>query len=67
MVLLTPRVRSHAAIEVLTKKGWLVVDPNHPWISIDALNNPLSINKIKHDIDNSVYIDWKKPPIDLQN
>ena len=61
-VLLTPRVRSHAAIEVLTKKGWLVVDPNIPWVAIDTLNNPLSISKIQHDVDNLVYINWKKPP-----
>ena len=64
MTLLTPRVRSHAALEVLTKKGWLVIDPNENWVSIDALNNPLSINKIQHDIENSFYINWKKPPSD---
>ena len=27
-------------------------------------NNPLSINKIQHDIENSFYINWKKPPSD---
>jgi hypothetical protein len=59
-----PRVRSHAAIEVLTKKGWLVVDPNEPWIAVDTANNPLSISKIQNDVDNSVYIDWRQPPFD---
>jgi hypothetical protein len=59
-----PRVRSHAAIEVLTKKGWLVVDPNEPWIAVDTANNPLSISKIQNDVDNSVYIDWRQLPSD---
>ena len=62
--LITPDNLSHATSEVLTKKGWLVVDSNHPWVAIDVNNNPLSIKKIQQSVDNSVYIDWKKPPRD---
>ena len=62
--LITPQIRSHAASEVLTKKGWLVVDSNYPWVAIDVNNNPISIKKIQQSVDNSVYIDWKKPPLD---
>ena len=62
--LITPKTKSHAALEVLTKKGWLVVDTNSPWVAIDVHNNPLSIKKIQQSVDNSVYIEWKKPPLD---
>lgn len=62
--LITPNNRSHALTEVLTKKGWLVVDSNVPWIAIDSKNNPISIKKIQQSISDSVYIDWKEPPID---
>jgi hypothetical protein len=45
--LLVPGLRSHAVTEVLTAKGWLVVDSNDPWISIDAQGNPESITRIE--------------------
>ncbi|MBB3229570.1 transglutaminase domain-containing protein [Halomonas stenophila] len=44
--LLTPQVRSHAVTEVLTSLGWLVVDSNEPWISLDKRYQPLSIDQI---------------------
>lgn len=31
---LTPRVDSHAVTEVLTEKGWMLVDSNVPWIGL---------------------------------
>jgi len=37
---------SHAVSEVLTKRGWLVVDSNDPWISLDESGVPVSIEKI---------------------
>ena len=68
-LLITPKTKSHAALEVLTKKGWLVIDTNTPWVAIDVHNNPLSIKKIQQSVDYSVYlisptmaIDWKTPP-----
>jgi hypothetical protein len=60
--LLTRNNGSHALSEVLTKKGWLVVDSNYPWISIDADNNPISIKEIQQSFDKSVSINWKEPP-----
>ncbi|MCE9664011.1 transglutaminase-like domain-containing protein [Halomonas sp. M5N1S17] len=44
--LLTPQVRSHAVTEVLTSKGWMVVDSNEPWISLDNGYRPLSIDHL---------------------
>lgn len=34
MTYLTPQVMSHAVTEVLTDKGWMVVDSNVPWIGL---------------------------------
>ena len=45
--LLTPRGSSHAFTEVLTRKGWLVVDSNDTWISLDIKGNPVSIKKLR--------------------
>jgi hypothetical protein len=58
---ITPQNKSHALTEVLTKKGWLVVESNYPWLSIDSENNPISIKKLQQSLDNSVDINWKKP------
>lgn len=41
---------SHAATEVLTRKGWLVVDPIHRWISIDENCGPVSLRMIHQDL-----------------
>lgn len=46
---------SHAISEVKTKKGWLIVDSNYPWISLDAKENPIDAKKLKH----SEEIIWK--------
>ena len=59
--LITPQIESHALTEVLTKKGWLVVESNYPWLAIDSENNPIAIKKIKQSLDNSVDINWKTP------
>ncbi|MGD9252176.1 MAG: transglutaminase domain-containing protein [Desulfobacterales bacterium] len=64
--LMTPDVASHAVTEVLTRKGWLIVDSNAPWVSTDKNNQPLSIGRIQRSIDNAVRIDWhKEPPADI--
>lgn len=41
---------SHAVVEVLTRKGWVVVEPLVRWISVDSNNNPVSIVAIQKDI-----------------
>ena len=45
--LFTRGTSSHAITEVLTKKGWLVIDSNDPWLSLDHQNNPISLIAIQ--------------------
>lgn len=40
-------VNSHAVSEVKTKKGWLILGSNFPWIAMDKNNSPLSMRDIK--------------------
>ena len=54
--------RSHAVTEVLTKKGWLVVDGNAQWVSTDAEGRPISIEKIQCGVELSVPIQWGLEP-----
>lgn len=60
--LVTPGVVSHAVTEVLTHNGWLIVDSNAPWVSIDNNKQPLSIDMIQRSIDNAAPIEWDKVP-----
>tara|TARA_B110000008_G_C16862870_1_gene521512 strand:- start:318 stop:1034 length:717 start_codon:yes stop_codon:yes gene_type:complete len=60
--LLTPQTYSHALTEVLTKKGWMIVGSNYPWLGLDNENNPISIKQLKESIDNSSDIQWMQPP-----
>jgi hypothetical protein len=60
--LVTPGVASHAVTEVLTKKGWLIVDSNAPWVSTDKDNKPLSIKDIQLGIDTDIPMRWYKEP-----
>jgi hypothetical protein len=57
--LLTPGIPSHAVTEVGTKRGWLVIDPVLPWISLNEDNDPVSISRIKADVDTK-KIAWKE-------
>lgn len=57
--LLTATVPSHAVTEVLTKKGWLVVDSNDPWLSLDSASTPVSIARIKSLVDHDVRLAWR--------
>lgn len=45
--LITPGVSSHAVTEVRTQKGWLVVDSNERWISLNLEGEPISIREIQ--------------------
>ena len=60
--LMTPGIPSHAVTEVYTKRGWLVVDSNNRWISIDRHGNPLSIAQIKLSIEGPDEIPWRRHP-----
>ena len=43
MSLLTPQISSHAVTEVHTQRGWLVIDPDNRWTSLDDRNRPWSM------------------------
>lgn len=42
----TYRSRSHAITEVKTKKGWMIVDSNTPWISLNRNGDPVSADEV---------------------
>ncbi|MDR5903031.1 transglutaminase domain-containing protein [Halomonas icarae] len=44
--LLTPQISSHAVTEVKTSRGWLVVDSNERWLSLDKGYQPVSIEQL---------------------
>lgn len=44
--LVTPQISSHAVTEVKTARGWLVVDSDEPWISLDKGYQPFSIQQL---------------------
>jgi len=56
-VWLSCNIEQHAVSEVLTKKGWLVVDSNAEWMSLDKQNQPYSIKSIQCER----HILWEKP------
>lgn len=60
--LVTPSVSSHAVTEVLTKRGWLVVDSNEPIVSIDKNSQPISIEKLQVAAENYIKIPWYTEP-----
>jgi len=60
--ILTPGQASHAVTEVLTQKGWLVVDSNDRWVSIDSKNNPVSIAQIKLSAEGAADFAWNQIP-----
>jgi hypothetical protein len=53
--ILSKQSYSHAISEVETKKGWLIVDSNYSWISLDTDNNPIDA----HELKSSEEIIWK--------
>ena len=44
------RQPSHAVTEVLTKRGWLLIDSNSPWISLDTSGNPVAADQISRQL-----------------
>ena len=50
-------IPSHATLEVRTKRGWMIVDSNVPWVARAANGSPVSFPDI-HD-----GIDWLEPPV----
>lgn len=59
-------VRSHAVVEVLTSRGWLVMDTIHPWLAQDAERNPVGLADLKDGVmarglGENVYFLYKMP------
>lgn len=59
---ITSGVSSHAVTEVLTTNGWLVVDSNRPFVSIDKNRQPVSIKKIKLAAEGLASVQWNREP-----
>jgi len=57
--LITPGIDSHAVTEVLTQKGWLVVDSNHRWVSLDSNSRPLSMAMIQLAQQQGTTLEWR--------
>ena len=55
-----PGTKSHACTEVLTQKGWLVVEPNFAWIAINKHGEPVSLEDEEEWKDASNF--EKEPP-----
>ncbi len=64
--LINSGISSHAVTEVLTKNGWMVIDSNNRWISIDTKKQPVSIHDIMLASENIKKITWFQPlPSDI--
>ncbi len=53
-------VSTHAVTEVLTAKGWLVVDSNAPWVSIETNGAPVSIERMRYGVGHPAPIRWDR-------
>lgn len=64
--LVTGGTPSHAITEVLTGRGWLVVDSNAPWLALDARGRPLSVQAIGAAANGGARLSFKsRPPTDI--
>jgi len=60
--LTTQGIRSHSIFEVQTNQGWLIVDTNSKWVSLNSDNIPISMGLLKK---NGYNVVWKEtPPLD---
>lgn len=59
--LLFDRVSSHAVSEVLTRRGWLLVDSNDPWLGLDQHDNPVTVSWITACYAQHRPVRWLRP------
>jgi len=57
IALILDETNSHSITEVRTKKGWMVVDSNDPWLSLDRNGYPISLSQIKKNTKGPT-LDW---------
>ena len=63
----TRGILSHACTEVLTQKGWLVIDPNFAWMALDKNGDPVSLASDDLWADSNNFISPPPYPIYTQN
>ncbi len=63
----TRGILSHACTEVLTKRGWLVIDPNFAWMALDKDGNPVSLASDEQWADSNNFISPPPYPIYMQD
>jgi len=61
--LFTPDIKSHGISEVLTQEGWIAIDLNSPWQSINQNGNVFSIKKIQRKNHLKNKISWMNKPL----
>jgi len=61
LTLLTKNITSHAATEVYTKKGWIVLGTYDKWMSLDSKNMPISSNEIRNNLNSNILWKYKLP------
>lgn len=44
--LIQPGIESHAVTEARTRRGWIAIDPNQRWLSLDATGAPVAVAQI---------------------
>jgi hypothetical protein len=55
--LIIPGFKSHSITEVLTRRGWLVIDPDDPWVSVNRNGEPMPLRAVQSDVDKRL-IEW---------
>lgn len=56
-----PGALSHSLTEVKTKKGWLIVDSNYEWLSLDSVGHPISFKQFCKAKAQGQSIHWRLP------
>ena len=56
--ILFQHIPSHAISEVLTNKGWLMVDSNDLWVSLDSNRCPISMPQMQARYQRNEKINW---------
>jgi hypothetical protein len=60
-------IPSHAISEVLTAKGWMLVDSNDPWLGLDELHNPISVHQMVSSYETKRPLHWLTPKMGAPN
>ncbi len=59
---LSKGISSHAVSEVLTRKGWMLIDSNSIWLSRDLNGNPMSVATLMKRVRAGLPPDWLNRP-----